>query len=302
MLTAFHSQLDLFRTHLEAGRGYSKHTVKGYLSDLSELAEFLEAFGVGSPSDIDLEALRSWLFSLNERGLAKSSMARKTASVRSFTAWLLEAGEISTDPGLRLRTPKAVKSLPKVATRAAMDEVFEALALEANTNDPVKIRNLLIVELLYATGARVSEIVGLDIDDVDVARKLIQVTGKGNKQRMIPFGTPCEKALERWLAQGRPQLVSPTTSTELLLNTKGKRIGVRQVFELVASALSMTAIGAVGPHALRHTAATHLLDGGADLRAVQELLGHASLATTQIYTQVSIERLKEGYKTAHPRA
>lgn len=302
MLTAFHSQLDLFRTHLEAGRGYSKHTVKGYLTDLSELAEFLEAFGVGSPSDIDLEALRSWLFSLNERGLAKSSMARKTASVRSFTAWLLEAGEISTDPGLRLRTPKAVKSLPKVATRAAMDEVFEALALEANTNDPVKIRNLLIVELLYATGARVSEIVGLDIDDVDVARKLIQVTGKGNKQRMIPFGTPCEKALERWLAQGRPQLVSPTTSTELLLNTKGKRIGVRQVFELVASALSMTAIGAVGPHALRHTAATHLLDGGADLRAVQELLGHASLATTQIYTQVSIERLKEGYKTAHPRA
>ena len=302
MLTAFSSALDRYRTHLEAGRGYSKHTVKGYLTDLVDLVDFLEVFGIKSPSDIDLESLRSWLFSLSERGIAKSSMARKTASVRSFTAWLLEQGEISSDPGLRLRTPKANKTLPKVATRDAMNEIFQALEGAAAENDPIAIRNLLIVELLYATGARVSEIVGLNLGDIDAARRLIQVTGKGNKQRVIPYGTPCEVALERWLNQARPLMVTDRTSFELLLNTKGQRIGPRAIYELVAGALAETSIGAAGPHALRHTAATHLLDGGADLRAVQELLGHASLGTTQIYTHVSIERLKEGYSSAHPRA
>ncbi|MEY4452211.1 MAG: hypothetical protein RLZZ380_1332 [Actinomycetota bacterium] len=302
MLTAFESALDRYRTHLEAGRGYSKHTVKGYLTDLADLADFLEVFGIKSPAEIDLESLRSWLFSLSERGIAKSSMARKTASVRSFTAWLLEQGEIAGDPGLRLRTPKANKTLPTVATREAMNEVFASLEQSAAENDPIAIRNLLIVELLYATGARVSEIVGLNLGDVDAARRLIQVTGKGNKQRVIPYGTPCEAALERWLNLARPMLVAPQTSFELLLNTKGKRIGPRAIYELVAHALSETTVGAAGPHALRHTAATHLLDGGADLRAVQELLGHASLGTTQIYTHVSIERLKEGYSSAHPRA
>ncbi|CAB4543490.1 MAG: tyrosine-type recombinase/integrase [Actinobacteria bacterium] len=302
MPTSFASALDRYRTHLEAGRGYSKHTVKGYLTDLVDLADFLEVFGVKAPRDIDLESLRSWLFSLSERGIAKSSMARKTASARSFTAWLLEQGELASDPGLRLRTPKANKSLPKVATRKAMDQVFAALEAKAAEGDPIHIRNLAIVELLYATGARVSEIVGLNIGDVDTARRLIQVTGKGNKQRMIPYGTPCEAAIENWLKTARPALVTQDTSFELLLNSKGKRIGPRAIYELVAGALAETSVGAAGPHALRHTAATHLLDGGADLRAVQELLGHASLGTTQIYTHVSIERLKEGYTSAHPRA
>jgi len=300
--TAFESALARYRTSLEAGRGYSKHTVKGYLTDLADLVDFLDVYGVNSPTDIDLEALRSWLFALSERGIAKSSMARKTASVRSFTAWLLEQGDLDSDPGLRLRTPKANKSLPKVATREAMNEVFATLEAAAGEDDPIAVRDLAIVELLYATGARVSEIVGLNLGDVDSARRLIQVTGKGNKQRMIPYGTPCEAALERWLNLARPSLVSGQTSFELFLNSKGKRIGPRAIYELVAKALSATAIGAAGPHALRHTAATHLLDGGADLRAVQELLGHASLGTTQIYTHVSIERLKEGYTSAHPRA
>jgi integrase/recombinase XerC len=302
VLTAFSSALDRFRTHLEAGRGYSKHTVKGYLTDLADLVDFLEVSGINTPSQIDLESLRSWLFSLSERGIAKSSMARKTASARSFTAWLLEHGELEHDPGLRLRVPKANKSLPKVASRASMDEVFRLLEAAANEGDPLAIRNLAIVELLYATGARVSEVVGLNLADVDSARRLIQVTGKGNKQRMIPYGTPCEAALERWLQQGRPKLVTDKTSWELFLNTKGLRIGARAIYELVAGVLAATPIGSAGPHALRHTAATHLLDGGADLRAVQELLGHASLGTTQIYTHVSIERLKEGYSSAHPRA
>lgn len=302
MLTAFSSTLDDFRTHLEAGRGYSKHTVKGYLTDLADLADFLEVSGIATPSQIDLESLRSWLFSLSERGIAKSSMARKTAAARSFTAWLLEHGKLENDPGLRLRVPKANKSLPKVASRASMDEVFSLLEAEASEGDPLALRNLAIVELLYATGARVSEVVGLNLSDVDSARRLIQVTGKGNKQRMIPYGTPCEAALEQWVQQGRPKLVTDKTSWELFLNTKGQRIGARAIYELVAGVLAATPIGTAGPHALRHTAATHLLDGGADLRAVQELLGHASLGTTQIYTHVSIERLKEGYSSAHPRA
>jgi integrase/recombinase XerC len=266
------------------------------------LIDFLEVQGIGTPGDLDLEALRAWLFTLSERGMAKSSMARKTASVRSFTAWLFEQGDTTSDPGLRLRTPKATKHLPKVATRAAMAEIFETLEAASAEGEPAAIRDLLVVELLYATGARVSEIAGLNLSDIDDNRRLIRVTGKGNKQRMIPYGIPAESALQSWITLGRPSLVSSKTSFELLINSQGKRLGTRQIYEVVAKALAGTAIGAAGPHALRHTAATHLLDGGADLRAVQELLGHASLGTTQIYTHVSIERLKEGYTSAHPRA
>ncbi|MEN9603499.1 MAG: hypothetical protein RLZZ06_889 [Actinomycetota bacterium] len=302
MLPSFASAIDRYRTHLEAGRGYSKHTIKGYLTDLADLLDFLEVEGIVQVADIDLEALRAWLYSLSQREMAKSSMARKTAAVRSFTAWLFEQGELDNDPGLRLRTPKANKSLPKVASREAMAEVFSALEAAAAEGEPDAIRDLLVVELLYATGARVSELSGLNLGDIDESRRLIRVTGKGNKQRMIPYGLPAETALNNWLTKGRPALVSGKTSFELLVNSKGTRLGTRQIYEVVANALAGTAVGAAGPHTLRHTAATHLLDGGADLRAVQELLGHASLGTTQIYTHVSIERLKEGYKSAHPRA
>ena len=302
MLPKFETTLERYRSYLEALRGYSKHTVKSYLTDLADLIDFLEVSGIQSPSDIDLESLRAWLYTLSERNMAKSSMARKTASVRSFTAWLYEQGEIDIDPGLRLKTPKAGKSLPKVVTKEAMAGVLQELEVAADSGEAGAIRDLLIVELLYATGARVSELSGLNLSDIDESRRLIRVIGKGNKQRMIPYGIPAELALHKWLQLGRPLLVSPSTSFELLLNTQGKRLGTRQIYEVVAKALSGTALGAAGPHALRHTAATHLLDGGADLRAVQELLGHASLGTTQIYTHVSIERLKDGYKSAHPRA
>lgn len=302
MLPAFATSLDRFRSHLSAGRGHSGHTVKGYLTDLEDLVSFLERDGITEPRGIDIEGLRSWLFSLSERGMAKSSMARKTAAARAYTGWLLEQGELSHDPGLRIRTPKSDKHLPKVATRAAMDEVFADLEELASSGEPAALRDLLIVELLYATGCRVSELSGLNLDDLDTSRRLVKVTGKGNKQRMIPFGVPAEKALDSWLSVGRPAMVRANTGSELLLNSKGSRLGSRQIYEVVARALSGTAIGASGPHALRHTAATHLLDGGADLRAVQELLGHVSLGTTQIYTHVSIERLKQSYGSAHPRA
>ena len=291
-----------YRANLEASRGYSKHTVKSYLTDLADLVDFLEVLGIMSPDLIDLESLRAWLYTLSERNMAKSSMARKTASARSYTAWLYEQGVLTIDPGLRLRTPKAGKSLPKVVSKEAMAQLLQELESASGTGDPQAIRDLLIVELLYATGARVSELSGLNLSDIDEHRRLIQVTGKGNKQRMIPYGIPAELAVQKWLNFGRPQMVGANTSFELLLNSQGKRLGTRQIYEVVAKALSGTALGAAGPHALRHTAATHLLDGGADLRAVQELLGHSSLGTTQIYTHVSIERLKEGYKSAHPRA
>ena len=302
MLPSFTSALERYRSHLEAGRGYSEHTVKAYLTDLTDLVDFLEVEKLTDPSEIDLESLRAWLFSLSERGNAKSSMARKTASAKSFTAWLFEHGELQSDPGLRLRTPKANQTLPKVATRQAMAEIFEVLEAAAIEGKPEALRDLVVVELLYATGARVSELAGLNLGDIDENRRLIRVTGKGNKQRMIPYGVPAEQAIRNWIEVGRPKLVSAKPSFEFLINSKGSRLGTRQIYEVVAKALAATTIGTAGPHALRHTAATHLLDGGADLRAVQELLGHASLGTTQIYTHVSIERLKEGYSSAHPRA
>ncbi len=291
-----------YADQLQAGRGYSANTVKGYLADIEDFSEFLERQKVQDFSSVNLEHLRDWLFELSERGLAKSTMARKSAAIRSFTAWLHRTGAADTDPGLRLRTPKSSRSLPKVVSRESLTQIFETLEAQSQPDNPTGIRDRLIVELLYASGARVSEIAGLNLQDVDYSRNLLRVTGKGNKQRMIPFGLPARDALDQWVVVGRRQLESEVSTDALLLNHRGSRVGVRQIYALVASLLSNTPTGAAGPHSLRHSAATHLLDGGADLRAVQELLGHASLGTTQIYTHVSIERLKSGYANAHPRA
>lgn len=291
-----------FVTHLEAGRGYSANTIKAYQSDLAELAQFLELQKVRSFDEVELEHLRDWLWKMSQNGLAKSSIARKSASIRTFTAWALKNSLISSDPGLRLRSPKATRTLPKVVSRESLAHIFEQLEARAQLEDPNSIRDLLIVELLYASGARVSELAALDLADIDHSRSLLRLFGKGAKQRMVPFGQPAKEALTKWLTVGRPQLETEKSGTALLINSRGQKVGVRQVYGLVASLLKETATGQAGPHALRHSAATHLLDGGADLRAVQELLGHASLGTTQIYTHVSIERLRDGYKNAHPRA
>lgn len=297
--------LDSFKTYLGAGRGYSRNTVKAYATDVSEFLS-VSGEGLGSPADITLEHLRDWLWRLNEAGLVKSSIARKSASIRAFTAWLMQTGRTETDPGLRLRSPKAARSLPKVVSRETLSTIFDSLEKLATADNPSAIQDLLIVELLYACGMRVSELVALNLDDFDYQRNIVRVTGKGNKQRMIPFGTPARRALENWVRVGRPQFEAaidkPENSGALLISSRGKRVGQRQVYALIAGLLEGTPTGAAGPHALRHSAATHLLDGGADLRAVQELLGHASLGTTQIYTHVSIDRLRDGYKNAHPRA
>jgi integrase/recombinase XerC len=290
-----------FEQQLASGRGYSVNTVKGYVSDIREFSDFLAKRG-GSIDAITLDDLRDWLFYLTQKGLAKSSMARKSASIRSFTAWQFATGKAQSDPGLRLRTPKVGRSLPKVVSHESLATVFDLLSAKAVADNPLGLRDKAIVELLYATGARVSEIASLSTDDIDASRQLLRVMGKGSKQRMVPYGQPAADALEQWMSVGRPQLLNEKSRNDLFLNSKGSRVGVRQIYSVVADLLAETPGGSAGPHSLRHSAATHLLDGGADLRAVQELLGHASLGTTQIYTHVSIERLKSGYQNAHPRA
>lgn len=282
-------------------KGYSKNTVKSYLIDVKDLGDFLDQQKVQSIKDLDLALLRQWLWEVSQRDAANSTLARKSAAIRSFTAWALAEGLIEADPGQRLKSPKASRHLPKVVAKASLEDIFTHLKTLAESGEPAAIRDRLVFEMLYATGCRVSELCGLNILSVDLGRNIIRVMGKGSKERVVPFGLPARDALDAYLAI-RSGFKPAGGETALLLNSKGKRLGVRAVYQLVAGLLAETPTGASGPHTLRHTAATHLLDGGADLRAVQELLGHASLGTTQIYTHVSVERLREGYKNAHPRA
>jgi integrase/recombinase XerC len=294
--------LDQFSAELANSRGFSSNTVKAYRSDVADLFGFMDSKQQQSVQDIDLELIRDWLWRVSEKGFTKTTLARKSAAIRAFTAWLFKLGQLESDPGPKLRSPKASRTLPKVLSREAMSGIFEKLEPLATTDNPTGIQDLVIIEILYGSGIRVSELVGLNLEDIDYSRKILRVTGKGNKQRMVPFSDPANDALASWVRNARSQFENEMSGNALLINSRGKRVGVRQVYALVAGLLSETAVGVAGPHALRHSAATHLLDGGADLRAVQELLGHSSLATTQIYTHVSVDRLKQGYLKAHPRA
>lgn len=292
-----------YTRHLAVERAYSAHTVDAYRSDLVAFAEHADAAGVGEVEDIDLELLRDWLWRSSERGLSASTLARRSASLRGLTRWMVAEGHLATDPASRLRAPKSGSRLPRVLTRPQMDALLEGLAARAVLDDPVALRDLAVIELLYASALRVSELVGLDIGDVDPERLTVRVIGKGGKERVVPFGVPARRAIEDWLVRGRSELAGHRSGEAVFLGSRGGRLGGRAVYELVSSLLSeVPGSGPAGPHALRHTAATHLLDGGADLRAVQELLGHASLGTTQIYTHVSSDRLRRVYETAHPRA
>lgn len=291
-----------FVTQLQVERGLSPNTARSYHTDLGNLVSFAEGRGVLHIGDLDLELLRDWLWQASQEGLAKSTLARRTAAVRSFTDWALHTGLVATDAATRLRAPKADAHLPRVLTRQQVDDILDSLATLAITGDPVAQRNVAIVELLYASALRVSELAGLDVSHIDVERFTVRVMGKGSKERVVPFGAPAGRALSRYLNGGRSRLLAEPTQA-VFLGSRGKRVSTRIVYQLVASLLAdIPGTGPSGPHALRHTAATHLLDGGADLRAVQELLGHASLGTTQVYTHVSAERLKESYRSAHPRA
>lgn len=295
-----------YLAHLARERGSSPHTVRAYRGDLEGLAAHCAAAGIDSTAQLDLDAVRDWLFEASEAGLAKATIARRGAAARGLARWLATHGPADgrgDDFGGRLRSPKLDRHLPRVVARPGMDAMLAGLAAEAAEGDAAALRDLAAVELLYASALRVSELVGLDVDDVDLERLTVRVTGKGAKERVVPFGRPALDAVVDWLRIGRPQLAGAASGSALLLGARGGRLGQRRVHELVTRLLEGAPGGGPhGPHALRHTAATHLLDGGADLRAVQELLGHASLGTTQIYTHVSLDRLTEAYRTAHPRA
>jgi integrase/recombinase XerC len=293
-----------YARHLASDRGFSEHTLRAYQGDLVDLARFAELTGAEDVTAIDLELLRDWLWRGSGSGLAASTLGRHAAAARGFTKWLVSTGALAADPAARLKAPRPDQHLPRVLTRSQMDGIFDGLATLAATGDPVAIRDLAMVELLYASAIRVSELAGLKTGDLDRARLTVRVLGKGNKERIVPYGVPAARALDDYLTRARPELLAANVDTgRMFLGARGGAITTRTVYELVAGLLrELPGTGPSGPHALRHTAATHLLDGGADLRAVQELLGHASLSTTQIYTHVSAERLKQSYATAHPRA
>ena len=289
---------------LASERGFSEHTVRSYRSDLTQLADFAAERSVVDARDVDLELLRDWLWKSSERGLEKSTLARRAAAARGLGVWLARTGLVSADPASRLRAPKSDRHLPRVLTRDQMDGILSSVSTRADTGDPIAVRDLAIVELLYASALRVSELTGLSLGDVDFGRLTVRVLGKGSKERVVPFGIPARNALAGYVERARPGLTGETASTApLFVGSRGRRLSSRTVYELVSRLLeAVPGSGPAGPHTFRHTAATHLLDGGADLRAVQELLGHASLGTTQLYTHVSTERLKESYRIAHPRA
>jgi integrase/recombinase XerC len=303
--------IDSFVLYLTAERGFSANTARAYRTDLSGFGRFAETQGVLNVEDVTLDLMRDWLWADSQSGLARATLARHSASARGFTAWLAKSGALPADPGVRLRSPKPGRTLPRVINQSQMDKLLDGLQTRAASDDPHALRDLAIIELLYASALRVSELVGLDVGDVDLDRLTVRVTGKGSKERVVPFGVPAHNAVVDYLRRARPALAAVDAPVEvagahasaLFLGTKARRLGVKAVYRLVAGLLvDLPGTGPSGPHALRHTAATHLLDGGADLRAVQDLLGHASLGTTQIYTHVSAERLKEAYRTAHPRA
>lgn len=302
--TAWDEALDAYARHLSADRGFSEHTVRAYRGDLDDLARFAEHTGAETPDGLDLELLRDWLWRASGSGLAKSTLGRRAAAARGFTRWLVATGRAEADAGARLKAPRADQHLPRVLTRTQIDGILESLAALAATGDAIAVRDLAIVEVLYASALRVSELAGMRLVDVDRARLTLRVLGKGSKERVVPYGVPAARALDAYLDGARSELLGGRQDPgAVFLGRRGTPISTRVVYELVARLLrELPGSGPAGPHALRHTAATHLLDGGADLRAVQELLGHASLATTQIYTHVSAERLRQAYATAHPRA
>lgn len=296
--------LDEFDEYLALHRGRSAHTRRAYLGDLRSLFAYIDERAPGSGlTGLSLQMLRSWLAAGASAGAARTTLARRTSAVKAFTTWAVRRGLLSADPAARLQQPKAHRTLPAVLRQDQALAAMGAAKSGAQQGDPLALRDRLIVELLYATGIRVSELCGLDIDDVDTANRVLRVLGKGNKQRMAPFGQPAAEALHAWLSDGRPALATAESGPALLLGARGRRLDVRQARTVVHE--TVAAVGGapdIGPHGLRHSAATHLLEGGADLRVVQELLGHSSLATTQLYTHVTVARLRKVHDQAHPRA
>lgn len=285
-----------FAEHLHLVVGRSPATVAGYRSDLIDFCQHAHTF-----EDFTLVNLRAWLGAAVDAGKSRATIARRAAAARSFSSWCEHQGYLDTNVAARLAVPKSGRSLPTVVTPTAAETLMVS---SQATTEPEYLRDTAMLELLYATGIRVSELCGIDLADVNYSRNTVKVTGKGNKQRVVPFGDPAASALKAWRDHGRPHLLNPKKPAHnaLFLGARGGRIDPRMVRTVVARASEQLGVDGLGPHSLRHSAATHMLDGGADLRVVQELLGHSSLQTTQIYTHVSTTRLKQAYNQAHPRA
>jgi integrase/recombinase XerC len=300
----FEKLITSFTRHLEVERSLSVHTIRAYIGDLESLLNHLETIGVTDISQLELVHLRSWLANQQVKGGARTTLSRRAVSVRLFTKWAVKNKYLAKDVAATLATPKGHRTLPEVLDIADAKTAMDSLATRASEEEtPISLRDVAMVELLYATGARVAELCGLDMSDIDYDRQTIRVLGKGNKERTIPLGNPAMKALNVWIKEGRDSIKNSLSGNAVFLGARGKRIDQRTVRTVVYNALqAIEGIERMGPHALRHSAATHLLEGGADLRTVQEILGHASLATTQIYTHVSTERLQKAFKQAHPRA
>ncbi|MGH3615276.1 MAG: tyrosine-type recombinase/integrase [Pseudonocardia sp.] len=294
-----------FLQHLALERGRSPHTVRAYRGDLTELLGGLATSDRPVPdlAALDLGALRRWLAAGHGAGAGRSTLARRAAAARTFTAWARRTGRLPADPGARLLSPRPRPALPAVPDAAQVIALLDAAGSGAAEGEPVALRDLLVLELLYATGVRVAELCSIDLDDVDHDRRTLRVVGKGARERNAVYGVPASRVLQRWLISGRGALAVPTSPRALLLGARGGRLDPRVARDIVHRAAAAVPVAPdIGPHGLRHAAATHMLEGGADLRYVQELLGHAKLATTQLYTHVTVERLKVVHAQAHPRA
>ena len=328
--TALSAALATFCRHLVAERALSRHTVRAYNGDVQSLLEHAHRSGIADPGALDLATLRGWLADQHQAGAARATLARRGAAARAFTAFAHRQGWLAVDPGPQLGTPKAHRVLPQVLRRDEMSRVLAAcedraqreLAAGQRTAAALALRDVAVLELLYASAIRVSELCELDVGGLDLDRRTVRVLGKGGKERVVPVGVPAVRAVARWEKAGRPALAGRQSGAALFLGARGGRLDPRTARRIVharlrsvgqdatgtarpngdAEARNADRVKDAGPHAIRHTAATHLLEGGADLRSVQEILGHSSPATTQIYTHVSAERLKASYRQAHPRA
>ncbi|WP_061964392.1 tyrosine recombinase XerC [Demequina aurantiaca] len=293
-----------FERHLVHQRGLAANTVRAYLGDLSHLVNF-SCGGDGVDEtlrSLTIADLRAWLAAMSTGGLSRTTLARRGASVRAFYAWAEDAEEITPNPAARLASARPASTIPTVMSPADVITLLHAAQTRADDGNPLHLRDWAAAEMLYATGMRVGELAGTNVGDVDLDDHLVRVMGKGSKERVVPFGVPAALAANAWLEVGRPQLVSEVTDSAFLLGRRGHRVDQRQIRESIHQLCAFAEIGDIAPHGLRHTAATHLLHGGSDLRSVQEVLGHASLTTTQRYTHVSAERLRATYQLAHPRA
>jgi site-specific recombinase XerD len=284
------------RSHLAGERGLSDHTVSAYERDARQLAGFCVRFEIVDPDEVTGLVLRRFLAELGQQGYARRSLARKAASIRALFGVLASRGLVDDDPSTGLATSRTGRSLPRVLRT---DQVERLLAVPDES--PVGLRDRALLEFLYASGARISEAIGLDDAALDLQARTVRLFGKGSKERVVPLGEPVRVALARWLRSGRPAFVEGHT-TVVFCDRHGQRLQPRTLRRMVTQRGAAAGLTKVTPHTLRHSYATHLLEGGADLRSVQELLGHAALATTQIYTHVSREQLRTAYEHAHPRA